>query len=61
MADPVFNKGLVYDAQGNQLKHQKVLFQANSHCFYYRFLAHEVHVPFQHQILFENEHLPGGR
>ena len=25
--------------------------------FYYRFLAHEIHVPFEHEILFENEHL----
>ena len=50
-----FNEGLVYDAQGNQLNTESP-FQANSHCFYYRFLAHEVHVPFQHQILFENEH-----
>ncbi len=24
--------------------------------FYYRFLAHEIHVPFEHQILFENDH-----
>ena len=50
-----FNEGLVYDAQGNQLTTESP-FQANSHCYYYRFLAHEVHVPFQHQILFENEH-----
>ena len=50
-----FNEGLVYDAQGNQLSTDSP-FQPNSHCFYYRFLAHEVHVPFQHQILFENEH-----
>jgi len=51
-----FNNGLVYDAQGNTLSIESS-FQANTHCFYYRFLAHEVHVPFQHQILFENEHL----
>jgi len=50
-----FQKGLVYDAQGNSLNLNSP-FQANSHCFYYRFLAHEVHVPFEHQILFENEH-----
>ena len=25
--------------------------------FYYRFLANEVHVPFEHQILFENDDL----
>lgn len=31
-----FNEGLVYDAQGNQLNTESP-FQANSHCFYYRF------------------------
>lgn len=51
-----FDNGLVYDAQGKALTIESS-FQANTHCFYYRFLAHEVHVPFQHQILFENEHL----
>lgn len=51
-----FDNSLVYDAQGNTLTIESS-FQANTHCFYYRFLAHEVHVPFQHQILFENEHL----
>lgn len=50
-----FQEGLVYDAQGNSLNLDSP-FQANSHCFYYRFLAHEVHVPFEYQILFENEH-----
>ncbi|MEQ1446210.1 pseudouridine synthase [Acinetobacter schindleri] len=50
-----FQEGLVYDAQGNSLNLNSP-YQANSHCFYYRFLAHEVHVPFEHQILFENEH-----
>ncbi|WP_278364240.1 pseudouridine synthase [Acinetobacter schindleri] len=50
-----FQEGLVYDAQGNSLNLNSS-YQANSHCFYYRFLAHEVHVPFEHQILFENEH-----
>ena len=51
-----FESGLVYDAEGNTLTTGSP-FQAHTHCFYYRFLAHEVHVPFQHQILFENEHL----
>ncbi|MEK5782192.1 pseudouridine synthase, partial [Acinetobacter baumannii] len=50
-----FQEGLVYDAQGNSLNLNSP-YQANSHCFYYRFLAHEVHVPFEHKILFENEH-----
>ena len=44
-----------FDAQGNTLT-IKSSFQANTHCFTI-VLAHEVHVPFQHQILFENEHL----
>lgn len=51
-----FADGLVYDAQGHKLQ-LDAPFQANTHCFYYRFLAHEVHVPFEHQILFENDHL----
>lgn len=51
-----FEDGLVYDAQGNTLTISSP-YQANSHCYYYRFLAHEIHVPFQHEILFENEHL----
>ncbi|ANF82000.1 pseudouridylate synthase [Acinetobacter sp. NCu2D-2] len=51
-----FEQGLVYDALGNKLN-QSSSYQANTHCFYYRFLEHEIHVPFEHQILFENEHL----
>lgn len=51
-----FEQGLVYDAQGNHLTSTSPL-QTSSHIFYYRFLAHEVSVPFQHRILFENEHL----
>lgn len=51
-----FQDGLVYDTHGQRL-HIDSPFQAHTHCFYYRFLAHEVTVPFQHQILFENEDL----
>lgn len=51
-----FQDGLVYDAHGQHLNTDSP-FQAHTHCFYYRFLAHEVTVPFQHQILFENEDL----
>lgn len=51
-----FDNGLVYDATGNHLSIASA-FQPNSHCFYYRFLAHEISVPFEHDILFENEHL----
>ncbi len=51
-----FNNGLVYDAAGCQLAIDSP-YTHGSHVFYYRFLAHENHVPFQHEILFENEHL----
>ncbi|MDY6457560.1 pseudouridine synthase [Acinetobacter faecalis] len=51
-----FEDGLIYDALGNQLTIQSA-YIAESHVFYYRFLAHEIHVPFEHHILFENEHL----
>lgn len=51
-----FNDGLVFDAQGHLL-HLDSPYQANTHIFYYRFLAHEIHVPFEHSILFENHDL----
>ena len=51
-----FNSRLIYDALGNILSRNSPYIE-NSHVFYYRFLAHEIHVPFEHEILFENEHL----
>lgn len=51
-----FDDSLVYAADGSILTSQSP-YSANNHVFYYRFLKHEIHVPFQHQILFENEHL----
>lgn len=51
-----FDDGLIYSADGEKLKSDSP-YTANTHIFYYRFLAHEVHVPFQHEILFENEDL----
>ena len=51
-----FAKGLIYDACG-QLLDRHAAYIENSHVFYYRFLAHEIHVPFEHEVLFENEHL----
>src|SRR5699024_8283308 len=51
-----FAKGLIYDAYG-QLLDRHAAYIENSHVFYYRFLAHEIHVPFEHEVLFENEHL----
>ncbi|WP_425918342.1 pseudouridine synthase [Acinetobacter sp. TSRC1-2] len=50
-----FTDGLIYDALGRILKLSSEYIE-NSHVFYYRFLAHEIHVPFEHEILFENEH-----
>ena len=51
-----FDDGLVFSASGETLTINSS-YATESHVFYYRFLAHEVHVPFQHKILFENEHL----
>ena len=51
-----FNAGLVYSHLGEKLS-QSSAYTPNQHVFYYRFLAHEIHVPLQEQILFENEHL----
>lgn len=51
-----FSDRLIYDALGNILSFDSDYIE-NSHVFYYRFLAHEIHVPFEHEILFENEHL----
>ena len=51
-----FADRLIYDALGNILSFDFDYIE-NSHVFYYRFLAHEIHVPFEHEILFENEHL----
>ncbi|WP_353144119.1 pseudouridine synthase [Acinetobacter pragensis] len=51
-----FQDGLIYDAFGQKLNVNSA-FHANSHVFYYRFLPHEIHVPFEHTILFENTDL----
>ena len=51
-----FSDELIYAANGEKLKIDSI-YTPNSHIFYYRFLAHEIHVPFQHEILFENENL----
>ena len=51
-----FKDELIYSADGEKLKLDSV-YTPNTHIFYYRFLAHEVPVPFQHAILFENDHL----
>lgn len=51
-----FSDGLIYAADGSKLGIEHV-YTPNTHIFYYRFLAHEIHVPFEHEILFENEDL----
>ena len=51
-----FKDELIYSADGEKLKLDSV-YTPNTHIFYYRFLAHEVPEPFQHEILFENDHL----
>ena len=48
-----FNEQLIFDLKGNVLTLESA-FQANTHIYYYRFLAHEIFVPFQEKILFEN-------
>lgn len=51
-----FRDGLISSANGEKLTLDSP-YIANTHIFYYRFLAYEVHVPFEHQILFENDDL----
>lgn len=51
-----FQDQLIIDQNGQVLSIDTP-YQANQHIFYYRFLAHEVKVPFLEKILFENEDL----
>ena len=51
-----FDNQLVFNAQ-NQVLTRDTPYLPEQHIYYYRELAHEVEVPFAHQILFENEHL----
>lgn len=51
-----FAEGLIFDTTGHILNLESSYIQ-NSHIFYYRFLPHEILVPFEYTILFENEHL----
>lgn len=50
-----FDDGLVFDQQGHILNHHTP-YQNEQHIYYYRHLTHEVEVPFQHIVLFENKH-----
>lgn len=51
-----FIDGLVLDQTLCPIKID-TLYQGNQHLFYYRFLAHETYVPFEHTVLFENDAL----
>lgn len=51
-----FADGLILDQQGHILTLDSP-YTAEQHIYYYRCLAHEVHVPFYEQILFENDDL----
>lgn len=51
-----FAQQLVFDQAGRILE-QHSPYVAGQHIYYYRFLAYEVPVPFQEQILFETEDL----
>lgn len=51
-----FHDRLILDASGQALNLDSP-YLANQHIYYYRFLANEIHVPFQEQILFENDDL----
>lgn len=51
-----FQDQLIYAADGTILNVDSA-YLANQHIYYYRFLAQEIHVPFQHQILHETDDL----
>lgn len=51
-----FDDGLILDNAGQVLDKSQA-YIGNQHIYYYRFLAHEIHIPFQEKILFENEDL----
>ncbi|MCG2574198.1 pseudouridine synthase [Acinetobacter sp. ME22] len=51
-----FDDGLVFDLSGKKLTRYSP-YQNNQHIYYYRFLAHEITVPFEHEIIFENDDL----
>ncbi|MEB3752850.1 pseudouridylate synthase [Acinetobacter sp. MD2(2019)] len=51
-----FQDGLILNAAGEVLSITQK-YQTQQHIYYYRHLAKEVLVPFEHEILFENDHL----
>lgn len=51
-----FIDGLIIDMQGRTLTLNSP-YIAKQHIYYYRFLDHEIHIPFYEKILFENDDL----
>lgn len=51
-----FEQGLVIDQHGQALTINSA-YTPQCHIYYYRFLSHEIHVPFKEKILFENDDL----
>lgn len=51
-----FHDQLILDTNGQVLSIDST-YQPNTHIYYYRFLEHEIHVPFYEKILFENDDL----
>ncbi|WP_121973382.1 pseudouridine synthase [Acinetobacter stercoris] len=51
-----FQDGLIFDFNGSKLS-LDTQYTPNIHIYYYRFLVHEIHVPFHEKILFENDDL----
>lgn len=51
-----FTDGLVYASSGEQL-HCASPYMANQHVYYYRFLAAEISVPFEHRIVHETDEI----
>lgn len=51
-----FDDGLIFTQQGQVLAWDSA-YLPNQKIYYYRHLQHEIEIPFQHQILYENEHI----
>lgn len=51
-----FDDGLILTQQGEPLAWNSA-YLANQKIYYYRHLSHEIEIPFQHHIIYENEHI----
>ena len=51
-----FEDGLILNRDAQTLSLEQP-YLPNQHIYYYRFLEHEISVPFRHNILFEDDHL----